>query len=517
MREKFDYASTVENQMNAIIKKGNSVGIDLDYIVTTNLIDDLFKQTEILEGKSDEVDADMNRLTEIVCDDNGLTRYAENLHLILTGKKPDYSKSRLCDYLKDNTKQQDELEKMRMTRLILPDDKITKDNYELIKEGDKVKGPDNVEYEIKERVDEGLITDVAPQGLQVPVTLMSPTLQSNGPIRLSTQDFTFVSSGIVKKAIVECIETYNHIISKIADGIEREMAKAPEPKPEVVAAPEPKPEVDTIIGEALTLEKCLNNKIFGKPDNCRKVEKPFLLQEQIEQLNDCEKLFEYAETMHLIITGKKTGCDKNSLCQKGDATELEKLIKTKFLDDDDTRIKLDDKNYNLLKVGDQISIDAGGVLCNIKKIDDKTIKIIDKNGNKYEYNLTTGNITNRVVDLTDKKPTGGRLINSEGKHDAFFIKSGNISSENVENLGTKFIFKIQTCIDTYNLVVDQIKVKFDGWKLLASNETKLTLPKSNTVGILGGGLKRNVAVQTAIPRIYVHKTAERRTDYYNYA
>ena len=32
----------------------------------------------------------------------------------------------------------------------------------------------------------------------------------------------------------------------------------------------------------------------------------------------------------------------------------------------------------------------------------------------------------------------------------------------------------------------------------------------------GGGLKRNLAVQTAIPRIY-RQLLERRTDYYNYA
>jgi hypothetical protein len=47
-------------------------------------------------------------------------------------------------------------------------------------------------------------------------------------------------------------------------------------------------------------------------------------------------------------------------------------------------------------------------------------------------------------------------------------------------------------------------------------------PTGPIISTKGGGLKRNLAVQTAIPRIYrqvlnVHKTAERRTDYYKYA
>lgn len=527
MREQFDNASKMQTQTNAFIKKGkNSAGIELEYIVDKNLIDNLFKQTKILKGdlnkgeieNNEEVDADMDRLTEIVCDTNGITRYTKNLHLILTGKKPGYSKSKLCKYMNGDENYQYELEKMRMTMFILPDADITAYNYKLIKKGDKVKGPapNNTIYTINKLREDSLMTDVVSNGSQVILT--SPNLELNDSKIVSTQGFKFVSYGIVKNTIKNCIETYNYIVTKIVDGIEREMEKkfvvTPDPKPEVVAAaPEPKTEVDIIIDQAFTLEKCLNNKFFGKPEDCIKVENPFLTKDQIEPLNYCEKLFEYAETMYLIITGKKTGCNKNYFCQNGNVKELKKLLKTKFLDNAANNIELDKKNHNLLKVGDQISIDAGGVLCDIKKIDNKTIKIIDKNGNKYEYNLTTGNITNRDVDFTDKKPTGGRLINSVGNHEAFFIKSGNISSENSKNLDAKF--NIQTCIDTYNLVVDQIEHKY------FLSKYPLSMQKSNKDGIVGG-LKRNFAVQTAIPRIYrqvleVHKTAERRTDYYNYA
>ena len=235
MRDKFNNALQMQPQTNSFVKKiKNSDGVKLEYIVEEQLIDKLFKQTKISKG---EVDADMVRLTEIVCDTNGLTRYAENLHLILTGKKPNYSKSRLCEYLKGDANHHDQLENMKLTMFILPDADITKDNYELIKEGDKLKGPASNEtiYTIKERINNALLTDVKPNGSEVPVTLISPNLATNGPNIVSTKGFKFVSSGIVNNAIKDCIETYNCIVTKIADGIEREMEKAPGPKSEDVA------------------------------------------------------------------------------------------------------------------------------------------------------------------------------------------------------------------------------------------------------------------------------------------
>ncbi len=194
-----------------------------EFILTKQMLDKLIPTT-----------TDLNILIQILCKqqniDSPLLKYIKDIHLILTGKIPEYSKSGLCDELQHMTTF-DSLNSLEKTKFILPDAKIDANNFDSIKEGDVVKDAARTEYTIKVANNGGLITTN-----HVVLALSNKDIKENNKIKF-IDDFSFVKSGNISYANIkklvtfkiytndseaqkQCIETYNMVIDKISHVID---------------------------------------------------------------------------------------------------------------------------------------------------------------------------------------------------------------------------------------------------------------------------------------------------------